>query len=198
LASKIEYLEIISEPYQNPPTLDVLDALIIPAVSELRINNFRFSLPSSKFLSLISRSACTLRRLALLDCSSFKHLQLCLQAVPSVTDFEFCHLGMKDAPGHPSNMNSRCLLPNLRTLTLKEVDFDLPALASMLSSRWRDDAVYPIDNNGNYIVRLESAAVSFGLRVRVGTLVTASRQLRHLASEGMKITLTEAGVSLRL
>jgi hypothetical protein len=207
LASNIEYLELVSHP-KNPKLGVLLDALIIPAVSELRlgINNHGAPFPHSNFLSLISRSACTLQRLALFGCHSLEGLQLCLQAVPSVTDFEFSQnsfdmtntvIWILDR-GHPSSTNFPCLLPNLRTLTLKEDDFDLPALANMLSSRRRNDPVYSVKDNGNHPARLESVVVELEDFVDEDMLATALPQLRYLVSEGMQITLLDAGSVIEL
>jgi hypothetical protein len=199
LTYNIEYLELDSD---NPRLGVLLDALIIPAVSELRINNYGALFSHSNFVSLISRSACTLRRLALFGCHSLEEgLQLCLQAVPSVTDFEFSQnsfdmtntvIRILDR-GHPSNTNFPCLLPNLRTLTLKEAVFDLPALANMLSSRRRNDPVYSINGNGNDPARLESVVVELEDFVDDDMLATALPQLQYLVSEGMQITLLNAG-----
>jgi hypothetical protein len=188
LASKIEYLELVAEPYNS--ALDVLlDALIIPAVSELRINNHGYPLPHLNFSSLISRSGCALRRLAFIDCALLKQLQGCLEAVPSVTDFEFSQtrwgttstdLWILDR-GERSNLNFPCLLPNLRNLTLKAAVFDFVALVSMLSYRWRNKAV-------------ESVAVSFWEHGDV--LADVQHELRPLISEGMKLKISFAGIDL--
>jgi hypothetical protein len=189
----MEYLDIQVEAYHAEGALsELLDALTIPVARELRINNAGKILPHSKFISLLSRSACSLQRLALVNCrSSELALSRCLQALPTLIHLEFSAPGLMNSVVYaldhsdPSNIGFPCLLPNLQTLTLATYKVGLLGLVSMLSTRWRNDVTYSGDYN--HATQLRSVVVTHPIEVVPDAPVLA--QLQRLVAEGMEITL---------
>ena len=197
LSPQIEYLDIQVEIHHAPGALaELLDSLIIPAARELRIDNAGFDFPLRKFLSLLSRSGCSLQRLALVNCPcSERGLIRCLAAIPSLVHLEFSVLGLMNSVVYaldhsdPSNVGYPCLLPNLKTLVLGSHKVGLLGLVSMLSARWRTDDTYAAaGDHYNAATQLRSVVVTHPNDLVPDSAVLA--QLRRLVMEGMEISLT--------
>jgi F-box-like len=204
LAPQLEYLDIQVEPSHDGGALaELFDSLTIPVVCELRINNAGNELPRLKFMSMLSRSACSLQQLALVDCPcSELGLLRCFQAIPSLVHLEYAVSGMMNSVVYaldhndPSNIGFPCLLPNLRSLTLRGYKVGLLGLVSMLSARWRNDAMCTVAGDYIHATQLQSVAVSHPDDVVPDASVLS--QLRQLVAEGMEISLkTGSGRRIR-
>jgi hypothetical protein len=195
LSPNMEYLDIQVKNHHGAGALSkLLGSLTIPGARELRINNGQNDLPFLEFISMLSRSSCSLKRLALINCPcSELELFRCLQVVPFLVHLEFSVSNLMNtvvyALDHsdPSNIGFPCLLPNLRSLTLRSYPVGLLGLVSMLSSRWRNDAICTVAGDYIHATQLQTVAVSHPKDVVPDASVLA--QLRELVAEGMNITL---------
>jgi F-box-like len=184
----------------------VFDCLEIPAVRWLYCQASGHTFPDSNFISLISRSSCSLRTLFLADFIFEDDAFIeCLRAVPSLhrlslhrvyTGVATATFWMLDPFNTPIVGLSDYLLPNLKEFEL--VDYgplSFPALLSFLRSR---------RGHGNGTLTKLLSAESSGVISQLQLVKVEVEEaqvldghalvgLRQLVEEGMKIELVTAG-----
>jgi len=196
VSPSVEYLELESGLGRFPALSlsRLLDALTLPTLCELRLNTNLHALPHTSLLSLVSRSACSVKRLTLTACyiESGK-LRACLTGIHSIVELEVTNCVNSSIPvisllhpAHASNMDS-IILPNLRTLKLLTEDrVNFGDLASMLEARGKSTSGELYPGRGD-VARLRDVIVTAG--DDCGPDAGVLEQLRHLVAGGMEISL---------
>jgi hypothetical protein len=162
VVSQVKYLESVATDMEYFSMF--LDSLALPVVQELRIDMRQGRLPRSSLISLVSRSGCSLQRLALTKCFCHAAELLALfLAIPSLAKLE-----VNDCPISGNvvlqlldlSMNaSATTLPNLQALKLVDQrGTNLSDLANMVLSRWRHNQS---SDSGNRVARLSSITLVF-------------------------------------
>jgi F-box-like len=204
LASKLENLEISFDQDYNGPISDILDALTLPAVRAFSCIAVEIDFPHLSFISLISRSSCSLQSLCLESCkTSDSEFVDCLRAIPSLqklllTEVTLTHEILRLlTPCYISDANpSQDLLPNLTTFEfMGPVDtfkLDMNVLLNWLRSRRVNGRSMLSNNERSHLAQLQS--VKFNAVDSEAPDAYALAQLQHLVNDGMEIVLeTSAG-----
>jgi hypothetical protein len=198
LATHLTSLELsVHNPY-NEQFSCVFNSLIIPAVRELSCHTTGCIFPYWSFISLMSRSSCSLHTLSLDGfIISNDDLVSCLRAVPSLCELSLDYLTTSNAllemltPGHWSNIGPDILLPNLKHFAYgTELALHFPITTNLLLSRWNTAKSDVSRDNLSSITRLESAIFTSEQDGRLDSHISA--QLTQLVAEGMHIEITTA------
>ncbi|KAJ6553663.1 hypothetical protein B0H10DRAFT_2124802 [Mycena sp. CBHHK59/15] len=156
--------------------MDLLQHLTLPALETLSISFENEDI--TRFLSFLSRSSCPLQQI-IFDAWPFDQVELvkCFEAMPSLQELKLWRPQYFTDSFLLQLADPTALLPNLKALELNHVypiQFTMPALASMLSSRWHSP------------IRLES----FRTVLHKGSTETDPEslfRLQLLVAAGMKI-----------
>jgi hypothetical protein len=189
--------------FENSDVLaTIFDTLTIPAAYELicRGIDMLMKFPHTSFISLISRSSCSLQILSLegFDITE-SDLTECFRAVPLLRELSLYDIGITQDifqmlhPGYPSNSHlSDILLPKLERFKYSgDIKIDPTVLTSFLKSRW--DGSEAILVNGE----LQSVAQFKSVRLCLKEFGEPDPhlliQLKDLAKEGMEIMFKRYG-----
>jgi hypothetical protein len=199
LADQLESLELqFSSTYHNRIS-NLFDALTIPAVREFSCQAEGLYFPYSNFISLVTRSSCSLQTLTLrfveIYCDALLEL---LEVIPSLERFSLKGgrvLG--DILRVLTCCDSNIILPNLRVFEhlYSRFHHDFPALLDFLCSRWDDREMTSSNVKMPRIARLQSVEfriLDSGASPDPGEIA----QLQRFVEEGMDIKLTVNGVRL--
>lgn len=176
----------------------VFNSLIVPAIRELSCHTSGCIFPYWSFISLISRSSCSLHTLSLDGCTiSNIDLVSCLRAVPSLCELSLSYLTTSNellemlTPYHWSNIGPETLLPNLKNFEYTtEHSLDFSITTSFLLSRWNTRSSNVSDDNLPSITSLKSAIFT---TEKHGVLYSSmSAPLLQLVTEGMHIEIRTA------
>jgi hypothetical protein len=193
LADQLESLKLMFFNDYPDRISDVFDALTIPALRELFFDAEGFYFPHSSFISLITRSSCSLQTLTLkfIRISDDELLEV-LQVVPSLQKLSLIKGSItNETLWMLSSCDPNILLPNLKVFGYssgRNLHFDFSAIVSFLRSRWDDREIVPSDAKVSSIPQLQS--VEFDTGVPDPDSMT---QLQRFVKEGMDIKLTVHG-----
>lgn len=160
----------------------------------------------SEFISLLSRSQCSLQRLLLSMQETFisdVDLIRCLEHSPNLVELELLTDHIFGTPSsalfllinRPSdNAQSTCLAPKLKKLTLSHhSDFDHLTLANMIQSRWwPEETICNVDNGNDVVERMEKVEIRLHSVMDedlVDIVPEALEMYRKFREEGLDINL---------
>ena len=196
--TRLESLKI-GVPWE-PDFTAVFNCLTIPSAQNLScyVLSGRANFPHSNFISLMSRSCCSLLTLSLSDLQiQAREIIECLRVVPSLQKLCLNNTAITNETfrmltRHNLNLPNG-LLPNLRVLKcFGIITFDFAVLENLLRSRWEpnDSESILADGEPDQLSRLQCVEFrTIGVGVPEPYLLS---NLRDLAREGMKITITTA------
>ncbi|KAF8162751.1 hypothetical protein B0H34DRAFT_650704 [Crassisporium funariophilum] len=178
--------------------MSLLDNVSLPALRQFQIYyNGNEHIPLSSISSLVSRSCCNLRRLAIENCYScdMDDLIQCLEAIPSVTDLRVDLSNIEDrTTGLTSRFiaslactNERPFLPNLITFVFSgQVFCQSTVLLNALVSRWKSESTSLSLKISN---KAQLKFVDINASHRYDLNPDAKGKLRNLVEEGMEISV---------
>lgn len=202
IAPRLESLEIIISTTRVALS-ELLDNIVLPAARELTFRVTANAFPDWSFKSLIARSSCKLRRLSLSGIrASERMLWGCLEVLPSLVQLDLHNIecvtdntiAFLDPARDVGGRNCPLVLPNLESLEYSGdlSQLDLAGIVDMLEARWRRNipAASLIEDKGlpGKVARLLS--VHFDTKTFDGRDLNATRKLRELFEEGMKIMIS--------
>jgi hypothetical protein len=203
-ASQLDTLQLGFELDYDGSISDVFDALTLPVLRELSCYASEHDFPHSSFISLISRSSCSLQSLCLESWkTSDSQFVECLGAMPSLqklflTEVTITNetLRLLDAYHPPDGNRSNCSLPNLIVFEFRgpvdDFKLDPTVLVSFMRSRRFHAESMPSDNGQSHIARIQSVKFeSVDSAVPDDNILA---YLQYLVYDGMEIILdTSAG-----
>lgn len=193
-AAELESLKISI--LDDPAVLAMIfDTLTVPAAREFICQGLDvIDFPHASFISLMSRSSCSLQILCLdsFDISDSDLIE-CLRAVPLLRELILDYTNITEElfrmlhPGHPSNSNlSNVLLPRLERFEYSgDLGIDFTVLISLLCSRWDQSQTTLVTDELQNVARLKS--FKFYSRELGRPDPQSFSQLQDLAREGMEI-----------
>ena len=190
LADKLESLHLGFEDEFADPISAVFDSLTLPTIRDFSCAAVEHPFPCSSFVSLVSRSSCSLRTLSLTTLYVFsREFAECLEALPLLNKLTLTKVHITNSLLQMLKpCYSSCLLPNLDTLEcLGVVELDFSALASFLQSRWDIRQISKTLDPPYRIARLQS--VKFDVRNVSVPQPSILVLLQNLLEEGMKISV---------
>jgi hypothetical protein len=198
LAARLTSFQLGVHNEYNEHFSSVFNALTIPAVREFSCHTTGCIFPYWSFISLMSRSSCSLHTLSLVGCTtSDTDLVSCLRAQPSLSELSLGYLTTSNTllemltPGHWSNVGLGKLLPNLTHFEYTtELALDFSIVTNFLLSRWNTEEPDFSGNNSQDITRLKSAIFSTEENGKLDSRTLA--QLNQLVTEGMHIEIMTA------
>jgi hypothetical protein len=194
-AAQLESLDLCAGHGTAP---EIFDLLTLPALRKLSCTPYHKSsneFPHTNFISLISRSSCSLHKLSLNAFRlSLANLIECLRAVPSLCQLSLSNIGIGNEAFQILNSNyshnhddSNCLLPNLKEFQYAGTfDLDFVVLGNLLRSRWEAEEFPELLK----VSRLESCKVTTSVAGTPDPPLLNS--FRSLVQQGMVIQLVTA------
>jgi hypothetical protein len=193
LSNQLQLLRLeIPEEYDES-IADIFNALTVPALRKFHFYAEGQSLPPNSFISLMTRSSCSLQTLTLefvsvgLDANSDDELLQCLDAIPSLQELTLIGVRITDNTLRMlSCRDSSVVLPNLKVFDWGGSIRDFSVLVGFLHSRWDSRESTPSKENSHTISRLQSVNFwTFPSNVPDPDLLA---QLQQFVEEGMEIT----------
>jgi hypothetical protein len=189
LSNQLQSLELgFPEEYDGLIT-DIFNALTIPALRKLHIHADGQSLSSNSFISLMTRSSCSLQTLTLeLDANSDDELLQCLDAIPSLRELILIGMRITDNTLRMlSCRDSSVVLPNLKVFKCGGSFDDFSVLVGFLHYRWDNRVSTPSKEYPPTISRLQSVDLrTFSSDVPDPDVLA---QLQQFVEEGTEIML---------
>jgi F-box-like len=191
LVSQVKYLKFVMHRAQLFSTF--LESLTLPDAEEFRIDMCCGRLPHSTLISLVSRSGCSLQRLALVKSScEAAELRALFSAIPSLAELQVYGCEISDGGILQlldlSKNDAATVLPNLQALKLVDQDgADFSDLGSMILSRWQIQSARRdrMTRSRFSVAVMWDAIAAAGLQANVDQLA----QLRQLVAEGVEISI---------
>jgi len=183
--------------YMGPTHGGLFDHLILPALCHLGYKDDSGVWPHSEFISLLSRSSCSLRTLSF----RFSHTPMsdnelieCLQCTPMLTELQWngSPTAVLARLTHRESASSQthCLVPKLKHLMFeRHTEFDEIAFVEMIRSRWRTSEMDMANTPGDKVVRIRSITLCSATRAKIdfGPL----SQLREFEGEGLGLNVDD-------
>lgn len=174
---------------------NILDHLILPVLSEMRISGYGVGF--SKLISLLDRSSCSLTKLSLRSRLPFPNGDLIrlLQQTPQLSQLavqaqtenaDLIALTYRPSPEAPKS----CIVPNLKRIDIESpTSFSGDLLYAMVESRTRPlNGGFPgTADPGIVVTRLETVHLLLTPALDTNTLT----QLRHLRSRGVAVLVND-------
>jgi len=142
----------------------LLRSLVLPSLADFHLPYTSQTWRPDTFASLMTRSSCTLQKVAISLVIPSEEIEALLQMLPSLVELSL-HAGKPLLPGTVSKISQGELVPRLEILNVQCVGSDYDLVVAMLESRWFGmDAAYPGIRSANiYFGHLPGAGKPFDM-----------------------------------